>query len=764
VHILRLLVIRELLMLLVITGLGAGPASLLSKRFGAVERVALAPVLGICLGTSVFTTLLYFWPASETSWLVPVLAVASVVVAVDRSRRTLRWTLVRANLAGWASLGLIIVVVSVPILSVMRSHHTVGPVSYAVGDAVGYVAEIDGEVRESLHHAAHQTGLIRNLSQGYMAHYTQSYQNLDLAPLQANVNSLVGLGSTDSWVAFLIAFVVAGALGAAASVRWVLREGRALPATLSGTVAGVMFGGALLAQLFFADSQAALGGLALLLPLGAVAADAVEDPRPATLVVLAGLISGLLATYPLFVISVAVAGAAAVLWLAVSRWRSDRTTARAALVRGAVLIALMLALAFVLNLVSFTRDLRYYRELLTGGLNPTLFGFPVFDMQGPSVPAWLLQTRDLFELMPLGHASLVVIAEEVVLPVALIGVIVVALKRAPMLGFLLIAIAVAALLGEYEALKNNCSYCTDRSLLPIGPLLIGMFAIGLGALWMSRRWVLRAIGLVVLVGWAVAAFTAERDVRDRVTGAGAFLSSSARVVLADLPKGATVDVEGFDAAPGFASPTEPFAYELADERSQGRATLPDDISDFNALAYFGISPLDGGAFNPDYEYVLTRIPGIKTSRRTISRSGGIALQKRTQPVDVTVDGGLAAPTDNLDEAGVAWVLNATPLRLVVAGGGSVPEFVGVRMIASVPTSVSAQPDLAWHRRGSNLTVCVRAQGTAPARLAQFQINYTPVEVTPPGHPPYLEPPYETGVQLAAVAVAPGRCPSAAQLR
>ena len=44
-------------------------------------------------------------------------------------------------------------------------------------------------------------------------------------------------------------------------------------------------------------------------------------------------------------------------------------------------------------------------------------------------------------------------------------------------------------------MKNACSYCTDRSLLPVGAMLIGLFAIGLGVLWMSRRTLVRTAGL-----------------------------------------------------------------------------------------------------------------------------------------------------------------------------------------------------------------------------------------------------------------------------
>ncbi len=119
---------------------------------------------------------------------------------------------------------------------------------------------------------------VRNEAANYGSAYAQSYQNLDVAPLAANVDSLLGLGSTDTWDAFLIAVVVAGGLGALAAVRWTLRESEELVRTVGGATAGGMFAGAFFLQLYAADSEAALCGLAVLLPLAAVAADATIEP------------------------------------------------------------------------------------------------------------------------------------------------------------------------------------------------------------------------------------------------------------------------------------------------------------------------------------------------------------------------------------------------------------------------------------------------------------------------------------------------------
>ena len=758
--VLRELLARELVMLGVLTALGAGPASWLSSRFGAVERVALAPILGLCLGTSLFTTLLYFFPAGDTSWLIPVVAGISALVAAIRCRGAVGWRMLGANLAGWVSLAVVLVLVTAPILSVMRSRDSVGPVSYAVGDAVGYVAETDADVHMSLHQAINTPPPYRDEVTNYESRYARTYQNLDFAPLAANVNSLLRLGSTETWDAFLIAIVVAGGLGALAAVRWTLRESEELVRTVGGAIAAAMFAGAFFLQLYAADSEAALCGLAVLLPLGAVAADATIEPQWSAFALLALLLAGLMAVYPLFVAPVAAAGGLALLSLAARRWRTTRPGGRLELGQGALRVGFVVALAALLNLVSFTRDLRYWKALVTGGLNPAQFGFPVFDMKAETLPAWLFQTRNLFTTVSFAQASLTIKLEEILVPLLLVGVVIVALRRFPVLWWLVVVIVVAAVLGEYEAAKYACSYCTDRSLLPIAPMLLGLVAVGLGVMSMSNRPLMRLLGVIVVLLWLVPVFTNERDMRSRVSGGGVFLESRDRAVLGLLPADASVEVEGFDTNPPTASPANPFAYELAAERSSGHASIPGDVSNYNAIAYFGVSPLNAGQFNPFYQYILTRLPGIETDRQVIARLYGVALEKRVQPLDVTPDAGLVAPEQRADPAGEAWLSNTVPLRLIVAGPGSVPAYVGLRIVESVPARVTPnQPGVRWRLRGNQLFVCVRATGTAPARIAQLALTYNPV-VSTTASGPSAPPAVGIGGQLAEMRIAAGRCPFA----
>ena len=71
-------------MLLTLTALGVGPAAFLGRRFDSAARLAMAPVLGLCVGACLFTTVIWFSAASHSYWLLPVAALVSIGVALWR--------------------------------------------------------------------------------------------------------------------------------------------------------------------------------------------------------------------------------------------------------------------------------------------------------------------------------------------------------------------------------------------------------------------------------------------------------------------------------------------------------------------------------------------------------------------------------------------------------------------------------------------------------------------------------------------------------
>ena len=468
-------------MLVTLLALGSGPAAFLGRRFDGAARIALAPVLGLCLGTSVFTTLIWFTAAENTYWLVPVLAALSLAAAVWRVRRGIdpgpdadpstpgRRRFPRLGLFDAIALLAVCVIVAAPLDYTLHQRHTTGPIGFAVWDSVDYTAEPDGMEQESIRQASKPLSAseVRGFINGsggkhpaaaslqrsnfvrlFWTFYASGDQNLDAAPLSANVNAFLGLRGTQTQGLFLIAFLLAGALGAFGAVRYATPDQR-----WAAPFAGVLFAGPLYMQLVVDGSQAAVCGLGLVLPLIAVGFDALRERRPASLVLLALVGSGLLAIYPLFAPTI-VLGALAVLAVAgVIAWRRGELTRRLVL-RALLAIGIVVALAAVFDLVAFTRDVRYWRDVLRGDYFAA--GLPQYHLPLSVLPGWLLQTREFYGLTELGHASWHEVLIGLVIPLVLVAVALFALvrRRAALvvLPFLLVAAAFAAYVGLGEEL------------------------------------------------------------------------------------------------------------------------------------------------------------------------------------------------------------------------------------------------------------------------------------------------------------------------
>ena len=145
------------------------------------------------------------------------------------------------------------------------------------------------------------------------------------------------------------------------------------------------------------------------------------------------------------------------------------------------------------------------------------------------------------------------------------------------------------------------------------------------------------------------------------------LNTQAREALAALPRNAgPVEIEGFGQGPA-APMEEPLVYNLVDEKTDGNMSLPTDRDDNAGLAYLGGTEPLGPAFKPDYRYVLTRMAGISTDRRVLARHGTIALEERTEPLDVTINGGVSVAAAWEDPTGTAWFNPNRPLHFVILG-------------------------------------------------------------------------------------------------
>jgi hypothetical protein len=182
------------------------------------------------------------------------------------------------------------VVVAAPLSYTLHERHSVGRAGFQVWDTAGYTGEIDGIEQQSIRQAQQRPPPSANLTRLLWFGYSNGTQQLDAVPLSANVNALLGLHATDTQALFLIVFLVAGALGALAAVRYAAPK-----PDWAAPLAGVLFAGPFFLQLMADGSQAATCGLTVILPLAAVGTDALRTPRIASLALFALLAAGLMA-------------------------------------------------------------------------------------------------------------------------------------------------------------------------------------------------------------------------------------------------------------------------------------------------------------------------------------------------------------------------------------------------------------------------------------------------------------------------------------
>jgi hypothetical protein len=748
------LISRELALLVVVTALGLGPSSFLSERFDATARLAMAPVLGMCTGAAVFTTLLWFASASRTAWLLPVIGAGSCAVAVVR-RRHWRGFSGTEDLSGAGSvarrrsapfkvvdivqLAVVCLAAAAPITYTLHERGSVGPAAYAVGDVDGYVAVADGAQHQSLRTAQHQKTPFADFTVGYYDNYAAAVQQLDVTALLANLDSLLGFGATDTNSPFLAALIVVGALGVFSAVRATVRR-----RSWAAVLAGGLFGGAFFLQLFFVGSEGAICGLAVLVPMAVVGGDALHEPGPANVALFALLVSGLIDLYPLLLAPAGVAAVVAVAAVVVRRARSVDGLDGVFLLRLGGGVASVLVLAALFDVVAFARVIHYWHSLVNGGYVSR--AFPQFQLGAGLVPGWLLQTRQLYSLVFSSNSAASNVVLAILVPAALLAVAAVALWRFHIARLLIPFIATSVAIALYERVHNHCSYCEERNLLPVAPMLLFLVALGVGVLATSRLRRLHWASLGVAALFVVSAGYAVRAERTRFLDGAYVLDSSARTLVSKIPPGAgPVALEGFNE--GAQAPEELLlVYEMVDEHVWGRVSIPADYDENNALAYAATYPFPGPTLHPASRYVLTRIPGVLTSRPTVARMGSIALQRLSGPLDVLLDYGVSvaslASSDPTGSAHINSSGNGTVQYVVSGGSGRGQVHVAMRfdLPAPRPLSVAADAPMQEQQHEAKVDICVETTGRAPLRTARVRI------------------PPDSGARLVAVEVGRG-CPS-----
>jgi hypothetical protein len=731
---------RELAFLVIITMLGSGPATLLKGKVSAPVRFAIMPVIGVCAGSCVFTTLLEQFPASSTFWLLPVLAVASVTAAVlvPRRYRARRPELQRDEKPASTSKGpreyvkllLVAIIVASPFSLALLHADSVGPTTYQVYDMADYIAFQDGAQHLSFRQAIADHGSSKNYVQSLYSGLTGAAQEAEISPLAANVNELLGRHATDTISAFLIGLLVAGGLGIFAAISIALGV-----TSWWAVFGGCLIGGSFFMQLFFDGSEGAISGLVVLVPLGVLGVIAARGRRLRYLVPFSICLAGLIDFYPILIEVVAVAGGA---FVAVAGIRSLRSRDWRGLVGGGPRLLVVLILTYVFDIVGFGRAYSIWLHSLRTDFASV--GFPQYHLFVDFLPGWILQTVGFYSFAtgPTPHVSAIALW---LVPAAIVVGVVVALRRNLFAGIALAGMGTCVLAAIYQLLHSHCSYCEDRSLLPLA--IISMFLVGLGLASLARaggRWTSgAALAIFVLAAGSMAYSGYNEFVR--FTGGSFFLQAPVRQVLNHLPSNSdSVDVEGFGAG-NEAAGELPIVYDLVEEKTNGRVSLAADQPSFG-LAYFGLSPLTSPVFNPSYQYVLTRVPGIATNRRVVARAAGVALEKRTDALDVLIDAGIGVPTlPSENPLGSATVLG--PLDFVVTGQ------------TSTNPSVTITIDFGSEARASNLAKLLHT-GTSVGSTLKFCAEASGSSVI---HTVTFSNPALDGAQLTSMRASTSPCPS-----
>jgi hypothetical protein len=376
-------------------------------------------------------------------------------------------------------------------------------------------------------------------------------------------------------------------------------------------------------------------------------------------------------------------------------------------------------------------------------------GFPQYHLPYSVLPGWLLQTREFYFLTELGSAPPKQILLGVILPVIFLAVMWFGLKHRRATLILLAPVLIFLAMAEYTNASHHCSYCTDRTLLPLGPLLIGLLALGIAALAAAPALWLRLTAVVVAVVALVAGGQRTRQERVRFANGAYYLDAGNRALLSHLPPHpGPVNLEGYGQDPAHAPGELPLVYLTVWERNHEQVSLPTEYDDFRGLAYLGGPKSVNSQFNSNYRYILTRLAGVYTGRTTIARTGPLALEERSGPLDVTVVSGVAVPPVRLDAQGLPSVVG--PLHMLLVGEASRPAWVALRFHTLVPITVPRQPGVRTRSMpGGTVIACVRATGASPVRPVTLQLS-APLVPGPIPAEPFAIPEPVQGIQLTGM--------------
>jgi hypothetical protein len=749
-HVWYALLARELAMFAFLLLVGLGPVAFLPARVDRASRVALAPAFGLAVSLCVLTTTVWRVPLGKSAWLLPLMAVASVGLAVWHRKRVAGEAPERApqrmDRRAVVQLLLVAVVVMGSVSQPLVRRDSVGPVGYGVADAGGYVEQQDGQREQSIYAAQHQHPPFPDITIQTWKGYASGFAEIGFDPIAAGVAEYLDLGGTETYSSFVIALLLVGAFAVFAVVRVATRS-----RSWAAPVAGALLGGPFFIQLFMDGSEGAITGLVLVLPLLLCAYFALRERRAADLIMFALLAAALQTAYPLFVPPLAFGGAVVVAIAAILVIRRGGDAGRG-LLRGAGALVGVVVLAAAFSPVAFERNVRYWRSILNGSFS--FVGLPQYDLGVGVLPGWLAQTRDFYYLPHLEALNAQQTLNSIFVPLLLASVIGYGIWRHRGVALAIPVAVVAGLLAYYTAQHDQCSYCVQRNLLIVEPLTVAGIGVGLATLLAARARTPRLLGAATILVALIAVGATALDISRREANAAYVFDRQTRQALAAYPQHAPgrLQLEGFGQGPK-AQMEEPLVYSAAREVVGRAPSISAESDDLRGLQYLDGPRPAGAEFDPGYRYVLTRLAGIQTSRRTIARYGPIALQERVQPLDALVTSGVDVALVRNDPRDVAWV-QGVPVTVWVTGATPAQRTWAqldfrITTTGSVMVGKAKGIPTTSRRRGSHLSVCLGVPGGGPLRRAAVSIGFVLIPQIP-GTEEFAIPGPPEGVQLAAV--------------
>jgi hypothetical protein len=738
--------------LAILAGLGAGPATLLSRRGG--EHFVLAPAIGFAVAASILTTAAVLMPLHIAAFAVLLpLMLLSVAWALRAYRKREEHGQAR-RLIPPVALGLVGLGVAL-IPGIVRG--TLGPISLFIFDGWGYI-------QTDLWLQGHKAGAVPpccvpnpDLSLFTGSGFSSGGQRIGVSAVNGSLTTLLGTTPDRTHLAFLAALVGMVPL----TVWWVARR---LGASGLGAAVGACFGLSPAVLMFVADSTLAnLSGIVLAPPALFLGAVALRGGERSTAALAAVFLAGLISAYPEFLAPTVVAGLLGGLVAAVATGRGVTARVRMLVTQIGVAVAVLGLLAPA----GIARAAKYLASRQEDG--PWAVGLPPRWLTGESGGAWSFGVVHLYELQRWVLFDGLRRAIAVVLPLALVTVLVVGLFRAGWRRTLFIAApvgaAVALGLWAYTTYQGGrCEYCLWKALTYMLPFI----AVGLGVATTRllparsavppKAFTRGAVALVVAIGIAAIGRSDAKLTRALIESPAVVRTSLREVgaAVAHLPAGARILLEGADASAAEKYSVPAFYYLARGEGHQVRF----DASGPGTQYLMSPSPPEA-YYAPDYDYVLTAFPGVATGRTAIQVEGPYALSRRA-PLDVSIVRTGYAQDPSESSRAIPWVTGPFELWGTSPREMTAPLRIGLRR----PAGSTATLDLAT-ADGRQLAVAPLAGDvlcvTVPLREGRTVLRADPVLPTPPVpvvRPTESDPvpPPSKDLGIASLAVGGDPCP------